>query len=123
MVYTTYKHGDVGDGLLLFYHVLPTLLGFSHDLRTQSVNMTYFHLAESVPSRCFLVLSDRRKCLLPTLQRVPLEVCQTCRGAFETEETLRLHCWRPKTQQGNAALVLCGWTQYQLVSCHEVDSQ
>jgi len=25
-IYTTYKSGDLGDGLLLFYHVLPTLV-------------------------------------------------------------------------------------------------
>ena len=31
MVYTitTYKNGDLGDGLLLFYHVLPTLWLFT----------------------------------------------------------------------------------------------
>ena len=25
MVYTTYKNSGIGDGLLLFYHALPTL--------------------------------------------------------------------------------------------------
>ena len=61
------KHGDSGHDLFLFYHVYlhywVSLVGFSHDLRTQWVNLTYFHLAESVPSRCFFFWPDRRKCL------------------------------------------------------------